>query len=115
AAVVPEVLEDVTVDGHIYSLPVNLHRENSLFYNKQIFTANGLQPPKTLDEFFTICDKLKKVGVTPVATSQQGWITRILFNSLAMGSMGSEAFRGYWSGQAALDEAAMGKAIDALD
>jgi glucose/mannose transport system substrate-binding protein len=115
SSVVPEIIEDVTVEGHIYSLPVNVHRENSLFYNKQIFAKNGLEPPKTLEQFFTVCETLKKAGITPVATSQQGWITRILFNSLAMGSMGPEAFGDYWSGRSALDEAAMGKAVDALD
>jgi glucose/mannose transport system substrate-binding protein len=115
SAIVPEIIDEVTVEGHIYSLPVNVHRENSLFYNKQIFAKNGLEPPTTLAQFFTVCEALKKAGVTPVATSQQGWITRILFNSLAMGSMGPEAFRDYWSGKSVLDEAAMGKAVDALD
>src|SRR5689334_735396 len=96
--VLPEILADVTVDGHIYSMPVNIHRENTLFYNKQIFAANNLQPPTTLDEFMNVCATLKAAGVTPVATVYQGWIMRIMFNSIAMSSMGSAAFHDFMTG-----------------
>ncbi len=113
--VVAEVLADVSVDGHVYSMPVNMHRENALFYNKQIFADNDLEPPTTVAEFFAVCEALKAAGVTPVATSYQGWIQRIMFNSLAMGVMGAEAFGDQWNARTALDEAALGDAIDNLD
>lgn len=112
--VVPEVLDDVSVGGHVYSMPVNIHRENSLFYNKEIFSANKLKPPTTVEEFFTVCDTLKAKGITPVATSYQGWIQRIMFNSLAMGRMGGREFVDEWTGKKAMDQAALGAAIDDL-
>lgn len=114
-SVVPEVIEDVTVDGHIYALPVNIHRENALFYNKEIFARYDLKPPTSLSEFFEVCDALKEKGVTPLATAYQGWIIRIMFNSLAMGSMGAEKFSDQWSGKQPLDEQALSDAIDLLD
>jgi len=91
----PDVINDVKVDGRIYAMPVNIHRENALFYNKQIFADHHLTPPTTLAEFLTVCATLKAAGITPVATAYQGWILRIMFNSLAMGSMGTDAFHGF--------------------
>lgn len=114
-AVVPEVLEAVTVDGVIRAMPVNIHRENSLLYNVKIFDELGLTPPTTLEELRTVCEALVAEGITPLATAYEGWIQRILFNGLAAASMGIDAYNGYFSGKTALDEAAMRKAIALLD
>ena len=114
--IVPEILKNVTVNGHVYAMPVNAHRENSLFYNMQIFADNKLTPPTTQAEFLSVCAKLKKKGIPAVAVStSQGWIVTRLFNELALGSMGGQAFADYFSGAAPLDEAALGDAIDVLD
>jgi glucose/mannose transport system substrate-binding protein len=113
-AIIPDVIDDVTIDGNVYGMPVNIHRENTLLYNKQIFDDNGLEPPTTVQEFLDVCDKLKAAGVTPVATAYQGWILRIMFNSLAMGSMGAKAFHDYMSG-GPRDDNAFGAAVDLLD
>jgi glucose/mannose transport system substrate-binding protein len=115
-AIAPEVIDAITVDGHIYSVPINAHRENSLFYNKQLFKEHDLEAPATLDDFLAACETLKQAGVTPVALStSQSWIISKLFISLAMGSMGGSAFRDYFSGDAPLDEVAFADAIDVLD
>lgn len=111
AAMLGEILSNVTVDGHIYSMPVNIHRENTLFYNKQIFAAHNLQPPTTLAELMQVCATLKAAGVTPIATAHQGWILRIMFNTLAMGSMGADAFHAYMTG-GPRNDAALSAAID---
>ncbi|HZU83354.1 MAG TPA: extracellular solute-binding protein, partial [Polyangiaceae bacterium] len=51
----------------------------------------------TVDEFLATCEKLKQAGVTPVATAYQGWILRLMFNSIAMGKMGAGAYRDYFT------------------
>lgn len=115
-AIAPEVIDAITVDGHIYSVPINAHRENSLFYNKELFDEHELEAPATLEEFLAACETLKQAGVTPIAVStSQSWIVSKLFISLAMGSMGGSAFRDYFSGESPLDEQAFGAAIDVLD
>lgn len=114
-AVVPEVVDDVTVDGHVYALPVNIHRENALFYNKEIFERYDLKPPTSVPELFAVCEELEQQGVTPLATAYQGWIIRIMFNSLAMGNMGSQKFADAWTAKEPFDERALGDAIDLLD
>lgn len=113
--IVPELLDDVTLDGSVQALPVNMHRENTIFYNKRIFADNQLEPPTSLAEFLAACEKLKKKGITPIATTKEGWVLRILFNALAMGVYDSEAFTAYWTGNAELDEDKLSAAIDAFD
>ncbi|BBP92708.1 hypothetical protein BsIDN1_63260 [Bacillus safensis] len=57
----PKSLIDlVSKDGKIYSVPVNIHRGNVLWYNKKVFDDAGLEPPTTFDEFFKTADALKK-------------------------------------------------------
>lgn len=112
--VVPEVIADITLEGEVYSMPVNIHRENALHYNKRIFEEQGLEPPTTLEELLAACEALKAAGITPLAMANRGWILRILFNSLAAASMGAGAFRDYFTGESELDEPAMRAAIELL-
>ena len=108
----PEILRDVTHDGHIYVMPVNVHRENALFYNRRLFAAHHLTPPRTLEELLAVCRTLKAAGVVPLATANQGWILRIMFNSLALGRMGSAAYYDYFSGHNVADITRLRQAID---
>jgi glucose/mannose transport system substrate-binding protein len=99
--VFPEAVADLMHDGHMTAIPVNVHRENGLFYNKAIFAAHHLSPPATVAEFLAICKTLKAAGVTPVALSHQGWILRTFMTAMAAGTMGSAAFHDYFTGKSA--------------
>jgi glucose/mannose transport system substrate-binding protein len=115
-AVAPEVIDNVTIKGKVYAIPVNAHRENSLFYNAAVLAEHQLEPPQTLDDFLNVCKTLKAAGVTPVAVStSQSWIVTKLFIGLSIGSMGGQAFHDYFAGTTPLDEQALGGAIDVLD
>ncbi len=93
------VIDILSYNGEIWSVPVNIHRSNVLWYNKAVFAAQGLQPPATLDEFFTAADKLKAAGVTPLALGDNGiWAAIHLFESVLLGSMGPAKYRGLWDG-----------------
>ena len=112
----PEALADVTVDGHYMAVPVNIHRENGLFYNKSVFADNGLAPPQTMSEFLDVCATLKEAGVTPLAIStSQGWIIDKVFIALALGTMGPDDFVKYIVDKEPVTEAALMPSIDVLD
>jgi glucose/mannose transport system substrate-binding protein len=110
-----EVLSDVTIGGHIYAMPVNVHRENSLFYNRALFQSHGLKPPRSLEELLNVCEKLKSAGITPIATSHQGWILRIMFHSILMGRMGGEHYRELFAGRVKAEDPALRDAISIFD
>jgi glucose/mannose transport system substrate-binding protein len=110
--IVPEVLANVTIGGKIVAMPVNVHRENAVFYNKQIFEDNNLTPPTTFEEFLTVCETLKAAGVTPIATSYRGWIQRIMFNTIVMGKLGTPQFVKLIEGTLAFDDPTVTAAVD---
>jgi raffinose/stachyose/melibiose transport system substrate-binding protein len=53
-------------DGTMYTLPLEYHVE-MIWYNKEIFAANNVQVPKTIDEWLEACAILKANGVTPIS------------------------------------------------
>lgn len=57
-------------DGKLYGLPRNTDIFG-IYYNKQVFADNGLEVPKTMDEFYAIVDKLNAAGITPVSMDGQ--------------------------------------------
>jgi glucose/mannose transport system substrate-binding protein len=107
-----EVLDAVTVNGHVYSIPLNIHRENSFFYNTVVLSANNIVAPTTVDELIATCPKLKAANIIPVVTSFQGWIQRIMFNSIAAGTIGASAFRDFMTGKTPFSDPAWSSAID---
>jgi len=93
------VIDILSYNGEIWSVPVNIHRSNVLWYNTQIFADNGLTAPKTFDEFFAAADKLQAAGITPLALGDNGiWAATHLFESVLLGAMGPEKYNGLWTG-----------------
>src|SRR5262245_31113665 len=46
AGVIPKpVMDTVSFNGHVYAVPLNVHRVNTLFYNKVLFDQHRLDPP----------------------------------------------------------------------
>lgn len=93
------VIDVLSHEGEIWSVPVNIHRSNVLWYNKKIFADHGLTPPATFDEFFAMADTLKGAGITPLALGDSGiWAATHLFESVLLGTMGPDKYRGLWTG-----------------
>jgi len=96
----PGVIDILSYNGEIWSVPVNIHRSNVLWYNKQVFADNGLTLPTTLDEFFAAADTLQAAGVTPLALGDNGiWTATHLFESVLLASMGPDNYRKLWTGE----------------
>lgn len=96
----PGVLEIISYNGSYWSVPVNIHRANVLWYNKKVFEANGWKPPATFDEFFTLAEAMKAKGITPLALGDVGiWASTHLFEVILAGTLGAEKYNGLWTGQ----------------
>ena len=61
-------LELLEYDGRNFAIPTQISL-CVMFYNKQIFADNGLEIPKTYEEFLQVCDTLKNNGGGPMAMS----------------------------------------------
>jgi len=98
AAFLPEVLQAVTINGHIQAVPIDVPRESAFFYNLTLFTANDLTPPTTVPELLQVCASLQSAGVTPIALAtghNNGWVVRELFMGVVQGTMGSAVFKDF--------------------
>ena len=85
-----------TKDG-IWSVPVNIHRSNVMWYVPDNLKKWGVTVPTTWDEFFNIADKLQAQGVTPLALAQ-AWTVKHLWESVALGVLGPDDYEGLWNG-----------------
>ena len=95
-----QLLDLVSYNGDIYSVPVNVHRNGVLWFNQKIFTDNNLQPPKTWDEFFTVADALKAKGITPLALGDKDkWEALNLFEQILLSKLGPQSYRDIWAGK----------------
>ena len=63
----PEQLTYGTVDGKLYCSPPAFIDTITVYYNKDIFAANGYDVPKTFDDFLGILEGLKSKGIQPMA------------------------------------------------
>ncbi|MBA3532572.1 MAG: carbohydrate ABC transporter substrate-binding protein [Ardenticatenales bacterium] len=111
--VMPETLIPlISQDGNIYSVPVNIHRANVLWYNPTVLEENNVEVPETLEEWFAAMDALKAAGVeTPLALGEQ-WTTMHLFETVLLATLGEEAYNGLWTGETDWNDAEVTTALE---
>ena len=96
--VMPETLIPlISQDGNIYSVPVNIHRANVLWYNPSVLEEAGVQAPTTWDELFSACDTIMAADRTCLALGEQ-WTQMHLLETVLLGTLGPEAYNGLWDG-----------------
>jgi len=99
---------------HFWSVPVNIHRANVLWYNKTVLSANGITaPPATFDEFFKDADILKAKGITPLALGDKvTFASAHLFETVLVGTLGPDGYKGLWTGATKWDDAKVTTALN---
>ncbi|GLY18899.1 ABC transporter substrate-binding protein [Kineosporia sp. NBRC 101677] len=100
--------------GKFSVLPYEYNIEG-IWYNKELFQANGIQVPATWDELLAAAEKLKAAGITPFAASgEQGWpLTRLISNYLQR-DLGPDALQKVSDGAAKLTDPAYVRAAQAI-
>lgn len=91
----------ISQDGHPYSVPVNIHRSNVLWYNPKVLAEAGVTADpktdfKTLDDFFAACDKVKAAGKICLSLGPM-WTAVHLFENIMIGTMGADKWNGLWT------------------
>jgi glucose/mannose transport system substrate-binding protein len=96
----PEGLLKLITDeqGNIYSVPVNIHRSNVLWFVPSKLQEWGVSVPKDWNEFVdTTCPALQAKSVTPIAIGEN-WTQSHLWESVALGTLGVDGYNGLWDG-----------------
>ena len=111
-AVMPATLIPlISQEGNIYSVPVNIHRANVMWYNPKVLTDNGVAVPTTVDEWFTAMDTLQAAGITPLGLGEQ-WTKMHLMETVLLGTLGVDAYNGLWDGTTDWGSADVTKALE---
>ena len=112
-AMPPGLIQILSYKGDIWSVPVNIHRANVLWYNKKVFADAHLMPPTTYEDFFKAADALKAKGVVPFALGdKEGWEAGHAFETVLIGTLGADGYRGLWTGKTAWTGAKVTAALD---
>ncbi len=103
--VFPEgLIKNIGTDKGIWSVPVNIHRSNVMWFIPANLKKWGVDAPKTWDEFFAVAPKLQEKGIVPLALAQN-WTANHLWESVALAAVGPEKYDALWSGKLAFDSA----------
>lgn len=65
-------LQPYTVNGKVYATPLQSWYEG-IFYNKKMFADNGIEVPKTWDEFLAVHKKLQDKGIKAQTMGAQSY------------------------------------------
>jgi glucose/mannose transport system substrate-binding protein len=107
------ILDICSYKGEVYSVPMNVHRGNVVFYNKKIAKEIGMTtPPKTWDEFMAYLYLAKEHGYTGLALGDKNkWTATHLFEDILLGKLGAEKYRGLWNGTTSFKDPAVLEAL----
>jgi glucose/mannose transport system substrate-binding protein len=95
-----DLVERLTVDGKIYSIPSNVHRANVVWANPQVLSAAGLDPTATyasIDEWVEALEAVQATGVTPLSLATT-WTQVHLLETVLLAELGPDAYTGLWDG-----------------
>lgn len=91
-----QLVDQITYEGNVYSVPVNIHRSNVLWFNPKVLKDAGVSgAPKTIDEFITDLAAVKKTGKIPLSIGSE-WTVVHLMESVLLGSLGTDAYNALW-------------------
>ncbi|MEA3239822.1 MAG: ABC transporter substrate-binding protein [Candidatus Bipolaricaulota bacterium] len=87
----------LSTDAGIWSVPVNIHRSNVMWYIPANLEKWGVEAPKTWADFLAIAPKLQAQGIVPLALATN-WTANHLWESVALGVLGPEKWQELWDG-----------------
>jgi glucose/mannose transport system substrate-binding protein len=93
-----DLIDLLSSKDQIWSVPVNIHRSNVMWYIPAKLKEWGVEAPKTWDEFFTVCETLKGKNITPLALGPN-WTAVHLFENVLLATLGVDDYRAVWAGK----------------
>jgi glucose/mannose transport system substrate-binding protein len=95
-----QLINQITYKGKLYSVPVNIHRANVLWYNPKVLRTAGISgAPKTWAQFIAALKKADDAGVIPLVVGEQ-WTNVHLFETILLSTVGTRTYNALWKGSA---------------
>jgi glucose/mannose transport system substrate-binding protein len=111
------LLSQISYKGHIYSVPVNIHRANILWYNPRVLRAAGIgKAPVTWGQFMADLKRIqaKSPDVTPLALGEQ-WTQKHLLETILLAKLGPAGWAKLWTPAGNWSSPGVKSAIAAFD
>lgn len=93
----PELIEQLSYNGGIYSVPVNIHRAGVMWYIPAHLQSWGITVPTTLDAFYQACANLQSQGIIPLVIGE-AWTAIHLWDHVTLSVLGADDYEALWSG-----------------
>jgi len=95
----PGLIQLLSAKGGIWSVPVNIHRSNVMWYVPANLDKWGVRPPSSWDEFLGVCKTLQAKGLAHPLALGENWTYVHLWESVALGVLGPEGWSSLWNGK----------------
>lgn len=96
------LIDNLTVEGKIYSIPANVHRANIVWVNPKVLqkaNIDATKAPASIDAWIADLEKLKAAGVkAPLATSK-GFAQEQVLEATLLAELGPDKFTGLFDGK----------------
>ncbi len=89
------LINQIRYNGKIYSVPVNIHRANVLWYNPKTLRANKIAVPKSWGQWIIALQKAEDAGLIPLAMGEQ-WTAKHLLETVMIGALGPKGWSALW-------------------
>ena len=101
-------------DGEVYSIPVNVHRGNVVFYNKKIAKELGFtEDPTSWEEFIIMLQKAKEAGYTGLSMGDKNkWPATQLFENVLLSQYKPAGYVGLFNGEASFNSLKMDASLE---
>lgn len=111
----PALLDLLTVDGRIYSVPSDIHRVNVLWANNGLLAAAGVDPsvqPSDIDAWLADLEKVRLSGVEFPLVLGDDLMQVQLFENVLLADLGPEGYQDLWTDKMGWEGADLLAAID---
>jgi glucose/mannose transport system substrate-binding protein len=89
------LINQIRYQGKIYSVPVNIHRANVLWFNPKTLRANGITVPRTWAQFVAALQKAEDAELIPLAMGEQ-WTAQHLLETVMIATLGPQGWAALW-------------------
>jgi glucose/mannose transport system substrate-binding protein len=91
-----QLVNQIRYKGKLYSVPVNIHRANVLWYSVPAQKKAGITSvPKTWSQFIAALKKADDAGLIPLALGQD-WTEKHLMETVFIGTLGPKGWAALW-------------------
>ncbi|GAA1580088.1 ABC transporter substrate-binding protein [Actinoplanes couchii] len=113
AALPDGLIQTLTVNGRVWSVPAGVHRANVVWANQRVLAEAGIRAaPATVAEFVADLETLRRGGMESPLALGRDWTQLMLLEAVLISALGPEEFTGLFTGDTRWDGSEVTGAIE---